>query len=79
MDVQQTIDGLKSIQKEGLNYESESIKEAIRLLRYFQSEVEKLRFTIKTIIDLQLDFSKEDKVYGEWTKILIKKGINPNE
>ncbi|MCK4328298.1 hypothetical protein KAX02_00490 [candidate division WOR-3 bacterium] len=60
MNVQATIWGLESIQKDVIDYESESIREAIRLLKEQESEIEKLRFTIKTIIDLQLDFSKDN-------------------
>ena len=66
MNVQETIWGLESIQKDVLNYESESIKEAIRLLKEQESEIEKLRFTIKTVIDLQLDFS-QNKLESNWS------------
>ncbi|MCK4297754.1 MAG: hypothetical protein KAX28_13995 [Candidatus Marinimicrobia bacterium] len=68
MNVQATIWGLESIQKDVIDYESESIKEAIRLLKEQKSEIEKLRFTIKTVIDLQLDFSKDNT---ENVKIII--------
>ena len=68
MNVQATIWGLESIQKDVIDYESESIKEAIRLLKEQESEIEKLRFTIKTVIDLQLDFNKKEKVDIETPK-----------
>ena len=81
MNVQQTIWGLESIQKDVIDYESESIKEAIRLLKKQESEIDKLRFTIKTVIDLQLDFSKDntENVMIETPKIVMKRLYKKNQ
>jgi len=75
MEVKKIIWGLESIQKDVIEYESESIKEAIKMLKKQESEIEKLKYTIKTVIELQLDFSKEQKIEGNWKKIIINKEV----
>ncbi len=66
---------IKDLESVIVPYSSMVILEAIRLLKEQNSKIEKLRFTIKTIIDMGLDFSKKEEVKIELLKpkIILKR------